>query len=208
MQPAGSLRPVAQFTGAPLNEPSSAWRFGVAEEDERPRIRGFIASAFEQAYGARLRTFMPELAALYRAQALVGACGLRRARDERLFLETYLEAPVEQVLLQVTEWRSDRSDLVEVGNLAIGRPGAARALIAHLTTHLLQSGTRYVVFTAVPTLRNSFVRLGIALHALGEASAKRLAPEARAEWGTYYEQRPAVMCVAVADAARSLGITR
>ena len=187
-----------------ISEDEDAWQFRVVGARERPRIKRFIASAFSSAYGARLESFMPQLAALHRGKELYAACGLRAARDQQLFLETYLDHPIEHVLAPIAGRRIERDELVEVGNLAVARAGAARALIAHLTEYLLERRASYVVCTMVPTLGNNFARLGIPLHRLGEACIDRLPPPSRAMWGTYYEQRPAVNAVSVADAARAL----
>ena len=58
----------------------------------------------------------------------------------------------------------------------------------------------WVVFTAVPALRNSFRRIGIPLVTLATADGNRLPAAARAEWGDYYEQAPAVTAVRVRSA--------
>ena len=191
-----------------LPEDESSWSFRLVGTREQPPIKRFIASSFAAAYGARLESFMPQLAALYRGRVLLAACGLRPALDDRLFLETYFDRPIEHVLAEATARRIERRKLVEVGNLAIARAGAARVLIVHLTEHLLAQRTSYAVFTMVPALRNNFARLGIPLYRLGEARADLLPPPLRADWGTYYEQRPAVTAVCVEEAAGALRLTQ
>jgi hypothetical protein len=173
------------------------WSFSRAGARERPRVEGFIRHGFERAYGARLTRLMPTLMALHRDAEIVAACGLRAAAVEPLFLETYLDQPVEVALSRETATPLVRADIVEVGNLVIARAGYARRLIFHLTTHLHATGPAWVVFTAVPALRNNFRRLGIPLVTLGAADGNRLPATARAEWGDYYEQAPMVTAVCV-----------
>jgi hypothetical protein len=185
-----------------------AWHFRLVGARERPHIKRFIASAFGAAYGARLQSYMPQLAALHRGDLLLAACGLRPAFDERLFLENYLDGPIERALAEVAGRRVERGELVEVGNLAIARAGAARALITHLTEHLVARGVSYVVCTIVPALSNNFARLGIPLHRLADARVDRLPPPLRANWGTYYEHKPVVTAIGVADAANALRVAR
>ena len=183
---------------------AEAWRFGIVPAHARAPIERFISSAYARVYGARIPTFMPHLAALHRDDELFAACGLRCGEGERLFLETYLDEAVEERLATVTGAPQARRSLYEIGNLAIGRPGAARALIALLTEYLLERDARWVVFTAVPMLRNNFRRLGIPLHVLGHADPARLTPEAREQWGSYYDHMPQVSAVRVADSAAAL----
>jgi len=173
------------------------WSFSRAGARERPPVEEFIRRGFERAYGTRLTRLMPTLMALRRDAEIVAACGLRAAAVEPLFLETYLDQPVEAALSRVAGMQLDRQDIIEVGNLVIGRAGYARRLIVHLTTHLHAAGPAWVVFTAVPALRNNFRRLGIPLVTLGTADGSRLPAADRAEWGDYYEQAPVVTAVSV-----------
>lgn len=173
------------------------WSFSRAGARERPLVAGFIRRGFERAYGARLTRLMPTLMALNRDVETVAACGLRAAAVEPLFLETYLDQPVEAALSRATGMPIGRTDIVEVGNLVIARAGYARRLIFHLTTHLYATGPAWVVFTAVPALRNNFRRLGIPLVTLGAADGNRLPAASREEWGDYYEQSPVVTAVCV-----------
>lgn len=176
------------------------WSFIRAGARERPGVEEFIRRGFERAYGAQLARLMPTLMVLKRGDQVAAACGLRPAAGEPLFLETYLDAPVEATLSHAAGEPIDRRDIVEVGNLVIARAGFARRLIVHLTTHLSGNGTGWVVFTAVPALRNSFLRLGIPLVTLAAAQASRLPAPARAEWGNYYQQGPIVTAVRVQSA--------
>lgn len=176
------------------------WSFSRAGTRERPLVEAFIRRGFERAYGARLTRLMPALMALHRDTEIVAACGLRAAAAGRLFLESYLDQPVEAEISRVAGIPPNRADIVEVGNLVIARAGYARRLIFHLTTHLYAAGSAWVVFTAVPALRNNFRRLGIPLVTLAAADGDRLPAAARAEWGDYYGQAPMVTAVRVETA--------
>jgi hypothetical protein len=197
--------PAIDSTGRPPAPVPAGWRFATVQGHERPRVEHFIQQAYAQAYGARLTAFMPQLAAVLRDGVPMAACGLRRAGNGRLYLETYLDQPVEQRIAAVVPTPVLREHVVEIGNLAIARPGAARVMIALLTAHLAGEGMRWAVFTAVPALRNNFTRLAIPLHALGRAAPERLDDASRAQWGRYYDASPQVVAVRVADAQDALG---
>jgi hypothetical protein len=203
LQVEGSAFSASRTVRAPAAR-RTQWSFQRVFARERPQVEDFIRRRFLRAYRARLSRLMPALMALYRGAEIAAACGLRHAAGEKLFLETYLDDPVEDVLSASAGTRVDRHDILEVGNLAVARAGYARRLIIHLTHHLHAGGPGWVVFTAVPALRNSFLSLGIPLIMLAAADGARLDATARAEWGSYYEKSPQVTAVNVGAAFETL----
>jgi hypothetical protein len=137
-------------------------------------------------------------------RTLMAVCGLRSAASGPLFLERYLDRPVEVALRDGCGQVTSRQRIVEVGNLAVSRPGYAPALIRALTDHLSNGDTRWVVFTAVPTLRNAFLKLRVPLLTLGDARPDRLSAAERRDWGSYYAGSPRVTAVSVAAAHAAL----
>jgi len=160
----------------------------------RAALEQFIRQRFEQQHGARIRHFMPCLFSLEnQAGQLLGAVGVRSAGSGPLFLERYLDEPIQNAIgARLGHTEPDRDELVEVGNLAADSPGAARLLIVALTDLLVALGFRWVTFTGTPPLLNSFQRLGLTPIALGEADPTRMGAEL-ADWGSYYDSRPLVM---------------
>lgn len=160
----------------------------------RAALEQFVCQRFEQQHGARIRHFMPCLFSLEnQAGQLLGAVGVRSAGSGPLFLERYLDEPIQNAIgARLGHIEPGRDELVEVGNLAADSPGAARLLIVALTDLLVALGFRWVTFTGTPTLLNSFQRLGLAPIALGEADPARMGEEL-VDWGRYYDSRPWVM---------------
>ena len=74
------------------------WTFSGADPLEDPTVETFIRHGFEDAYGSQLAQLMPEIMVLRRHSEIAAACGLRAAAMDRLFLEVYLDRPVEAVL--------------------------------------------------------------------------------------------------------------
>ena len=159
----------------------------------RSACEGFIAARFMRAHGARIGHFSPHLLgvrdALGRWRA---ASGYTPADGHPLFLEQYLDAPVEEVLARHRGRAIDRDGIVEVGNLAASSIGMARTLIPLLARHLERLGYEWVVFTATRELRNTFARLGLHPVALAPADPSRLV-ERDVDWGRYYDNDPVVM---------------
>src|SRR5512134_1873805 len=133
----------------------------------------FIGARFEQAHGARITQFSPYLLGVRDAlDRWCAAAGYTPAAGRRLFLEQYLDAPVEQLL---AGRGVARASIVEVGHLAATTAGMGRALIPLLARHLHRLGYEWVVFTATRELRNSFRRLGLNPLRLARADPARLA---------------------------------
>jgi hypothetical protein len=159
----------------------------------RASAEGFIAGAFLDKHGARVREFLPELVGLHsRTGDLRAVAGYRSAGAGPLFLEQYLAGPVEADLSGQLGVPVARSQIVEVGNLAGGSCRYARHLVSLLPTFLLDRGYTWVVFTATSVVRDILTSVGASLLELAPADARRLAGGAEA-WGRYYEHDPRVM---------------
>jgi hypothetical protein len=174
--------------------------------ERRASLQRFIAHTYAASFGARVGHFAEHLVGIasptgeWRA-----AVGYTLARAPSLFLERYLDAPVEQVLGRVLGVAIAREQIVEVGNFAACTPGAARHVIVRMTALLQQLRLGWVVFTATRSLLNSFVRLRIEPIHLAHADPARL-PDGGASWGCYYATRPAVMAASIPLGAISLGL--
>lgn len=164
----------------------------------RAAFEHFIAARFGRAYGAHVTHFLPHLLGvrdgLARWQA---AAGYASADAQALFVEQYLDHPIESTLAAALGRPVARTGIVEVGNLAAISAGMARAIIPQLARHLHRLGYLWVVFTATSALRNSFYRLGLRPLPLVRADPGRL-PDGGASWGTYYDQDPVVMAGKIA----------
>jgi hypothetical protein len=186
-------------------------RLDIIESDhaDRAEIEAFIRATFFDVYQARVNIFMPHLVRLRTLhEHLVAVVGYRDAAEHRLYLEKYLDRPIEDVLSEHVAEPVRRRDIVEVGNLADAAPGGARAAIIILTAFLHSAGYRWVVFTGVPKLRNAFGRLGLDPIELAPADPERLTPEEQQEWGSYYAGQPLVMGGDIRQGYESLDMLR
>ena len=159
----------------------------------RAALEGFIADSFRASYGAEISHFSEVLLGVRDAGGhWIAALGYSPAASGPLFLEHYLDAPVEAAIAARARAPVARSAVVEVGNLAAVRPGAARLLIMSTTRLLHGLGLRWVVFTATASVLNSFSRLQLEPQVLAAADPARLADGGR-RWGSYYDTQPKVM---------------
>lgn len=167
----------------------------------RGEVEAFIAAVFKQIYGADVSHFMPELVALRDAQGvLMAAFGLRNAASEKLFLEQYIDEPIEQLLSRQLGREIQRAEITCIGNLAVANPRNAGVLIAHVIKHSLSMQLPWGVATAHHSLQNGLIKGGRDLYPLAVANPERLALAERANWGSYYRKLPQIVAIrGVAD---------
>lgn len=170
------------------------YRLMLAEQpQQRAELQAYIQHAYQREFNATIPHFLSCLVGLYRADGLlVGACGLQLARDEPLYLEQYLEQPIEDAIACGLGIQTGRERIIEVGNFACLTPGNARLMFAALTCLLCDNALDVVVFTGTARLRNSFHRLHLEPVELASAEPHRVGEDAHA-WGAYYQCQPRVM---------------
>ncbi|MEA3220811.1 thermostable hemolysin [Immundisolibacter sp.] len=158
---------------------------------DRPRagVEDYIARRYAQCHEARVSGFMPWLLAAQRGETFASALGFRPAGAGALFLERYLEGPVEGAIASAMRQPVQRGSVVEIGNLAATSQRASRLLITLLVEALHRGGFRWIVFTATRQVRELIRDMGFALRVLAPADPARLGQE-RAAWGRYYDAEP------------------
>lgn len=174
----------------------------VAAYPEHPRrapFEQFIETRFADAFGARVEGHYPLIAGLERRGGdLLAAAGVRFAEREPLFLERYLDQPIDQALSGRFGRPVARDEVVEIGSLAADGPAAALDLFRGLALWLTMACSRRI---AVATVRPELARLlshsGFNLRAVAEADPGRLGDEA-ARWGSYYDRSPQVFAGEIA----------
>jgi hypothetical protein len=142
-------------------------------------------------YGATIESYCDRLIGVCSPQGtMLAAAGYNLAEEGPLFLEQYLDLPLEQQIQQQLGMDITRSEIAEVGNLAALQAGGTRMLIELMTQRLHQEGRRWVAFTATKSLINSFHRMGLSPVILVPAKPERV--KNSKAWGSYYQQNPHV----------------
>jgi hypothetical protein len=178
--------------GVSTTQPTDVLITGDAHT-RREEVEQFICSIYKESYGASIDVRYPTLMSIQDEHGtLLAAMGLRDAGRERLFLENYLDMPIEQAIAQATGDTVDRSQIVEVGNLASLGSGAAQYLYLAFHAYAFELGYRYVVVTATTPLKLTFRRMKIETFHLADADPARLI-DGGASWGNYYATEPQVI---------------
>lgn len=171
------------------------------QDDE---IRRFVGPRYQAAFGADADLAYPTWHARTQgddASSQTAALGYRSAADAPLFLEAYLDAPIEQAVSDRLGCRFDRADIVEIGCLASNSPVALIQLWHEIAT-TLDARHRVVAATVTATVRRLLDRVGVPLVEIARADVGRVADGAR--WGRYYDDDPRVCIGVIAEGAAGL----
>lgn len=169
-----------------------ALRLETAASPRRAALERCVANRFARQYGAHIEHFLPLLFSLDIGNRPRAVAGLRSARQSRLFLEHYLDLPVEQAVSRAFRIPVDRGQIVEIGNLVSVAAGASSILFGLLAMLLDEAGVRWVTCTATPRVREMLDRLDFPSTAICVADPHALG-NARSAWGSYYDSRPIVI---------------
>jgi len=157
----------------------------------RAEAEAFVHDVFARRYRADVRSFYPTLLSFRDTQRRRAVVGLRDGEAAHFFAEQYLPGRAEHLVADRLGTQVARTDLVEVGNLALESPGDTRWTIAATTVFLHTRGYRWVLFTATRVLINAFQRLGMQPLTLLAAQPELLGDRGR-HWGDYYRAAPVV----------------
>jgi len=166
----------------------------------RSAVESFLEAAYRRAFRGAIQSHYPTLLSLrdHRGE-IQAAVGFRLASEGPLFLEQYLDAPVERLLPPLTGAMLTRPQIAEIGSLASNDAGASLQLFRALARRLDAEGCTHAVATATRQLRRLFKRIGFSTEILSAADPTRLGPAA-AQWGGYYDRDPEVRAGAIAAA--------
>ncbi|WP_068076815.1 thermostable hemolysin [Novosphingobium lentum] len=161
-----------------------------------------VRRCYRQSFDARIAPGFANFRTAMRHADHGAVLGYRRAGSEPLFLEAYLDRPVEQVLADALGCPVHRDAVIEIGNFA---STSAPAMIALWTqcANDLGASDEIAVATLTAPLRSMFRRIGVPFTVLSDARPERLGDAAGA-WGAYYRQDPKVCAGRIADGQAAL----
>jgi hypothetical protein len=169
----------------------------------RHKVERHIANIFAETYGAEVTEFAPFLMSMVCAGNVSAAAGIRPADTGPLFLEQYLDDPVEQVLGNCYGQTMGRHEIFELGNLAALRPGVCQLFYLIMAGVMARTKLNYVVFAGTKQVAKGLGRLGFHMELIVAADPSRVG-DAAANWGNYYASEPQVMAIDLCKSMEAL----
>ena len=171
-----------------------------AHEPGRAAAEALVEHVYARKYGAVIGQHYPYLMCVHGTDGdVIATVGFRPAGDEPLFLEAYLDEPVEAALGRASGRAVPRAAIVEIGSLAAQANGASIFLFVTLAALLRHRGFSHAVVTATRPLRRAIEAFSFEMTTLAPADQSRLGDRAAA-WGTYYANQPKIIAGTIEQA--------
>ena len=170
-----------------------------SETPERRSLEHFIQEKYQQVHQATVSSFSSTLFAGYHGAEMQVVIGMQHLNQFNAFLEQYLDEPVENILSKLSQTRVSRDKVVEIGNLTALDMDKAKLMVSFLVFHLSQQHIEWAVCTGTTAVRYVLQQMGLRFHVLEKADPQVLG-EAQRLWGSYYQQKPYVLAIDVAEA--------
>ena len=160
----------------------------------RSQLETYIAEKYEQAHKASISKFMPILLEMTKEGESQAALGLRPGHYKPMFLEQYLDSPIEQQIAKLAKQPIDRCSLIEVGNLVVTQRRAGLLLFVILGKLVAEAGYEWLIFTVTGEVERLLRSLGFDPQYLVAADPARVKGGTE-NWGHYYDNNPRVMVI-------------
>jgi len=157
----------------------------------RVHAESFVQQRFSKVHNACIREFMPSLVTVNHPN--ISACVGIRVATENLFIEHYLDMPIEQAHPALN---IPREHIVEVGNLVSTSRHATLLLFLVIASALYEAGFREMVFCATAQVATILKTAGADLYPIVEADGSRMG-DSLSEWGNYYDCNPIIMRLSI-----------
>ncbi|MCM2293794.1 thermostable hemolysin [Allorhizobium sp. BGMRC 0089] len=169
----------------------------LPDDPSRVLAEDLVHKIFRERYNARLSRFPERLAVQFDVQGNpLCVAGLRFASDG-FFSEYYLRGPVEETLSATFGFPISRADIFEVTSLTSLDHRLTPGFIRNIIRYGQMAGYEWSFFTLTHRLHTLLSRIGI--HPTFLADALRDAVPNPADWGSYYDEAPAVFALANPD---------
>ena len=150
-----------------ISLPDNQLEFKTYTQQDRGRVavEQYIAESYAQHFSASLMSLMPILVCANRpGQAAHLFFGIRSAGKQSLYLENYLNEPVEQALMGAVQAKFDsrpidRNAILEIGNMVISDTSSIQDDLTSIALFCHEMGYQHVVCTATRMLRLIFLKI-------------------------------------------------
>lgn len=169
------------------------------DQPERKQVETYISTKYQEMHKATLSHFSSTLFVGEFKHETQVAIGIEPLKSHQVFLEQYLVQPIEQTLKKLVQRDVAREKIIEIGNLASQNMEYAKMMVAFLVFYLTLAEVEWAVCTGTIAVRYVLQQMGLHFHVLEKANPEVLG-NAQKQWGNYYQQKPLVLAINVADA--------
>lgn len=169
------------------------------DQPERKQVETYISTKYQEMHKATLSHFSSTLFVGEFKHETQVAIGIEPLKSHQVFLEQYLVQPIEQTLKKLVQRDVAREKIIEIGNLASQNMEYAKMMVAFLVFYLTIAEVEWAVCTGTIAVRYVLQQMGLHFHVLEKANPEVLG-NAQKQWGNYYQQKPLVLAINVADA--------
>ncbi len=159
-----------------------------------------VCDRYAETYGASIEPTYRQFLTRAGIDGPLAVVGYARADTAPLFLERYLDEPVERMVGAAYDQPVERHAIVELGNLAACNGWALIRLWGQAANDLGDE-MEYAVATLTGPLRRMFARIGLPIKVLAGAEAAR---SGAADWGSYYRSDPQVCVGRIAEGQQAI----
>ena len=186
-----------------MKAPEYEFRIAESGSPEHARASALVAAQYLKHFGSTESHAPDSMLCQFLDGALVGCVGFESAESGSLFVEQYLDQPIDIALFGVP---GRRKEVVEIGAFAVEARDHALLLMMELADVLSARQFTTAVCTVTAPVRRCLRKLGIESNRLGPAVADRV--DNPVGWGTYYELQPEVLAGDIADGLRHIAAIR
>ena len=161
----------------------------------RNEIEAFIKQGFSKAYDAKISITTPYLLALSNG-SYKAALGIRSG-DEKLFLEQYLTAAIEQQAVFIDN-KIKRQDIVELSHLFSNAKRFTIPLFMVTAVSLFFLNYKYLVFSGTENVIKLITKAGVKTTFIANAEQQKIQASTD-DWGSYYSTKPKIITISLLE---------
>ena len=166
----------------------------------RVEVEQFIVRAYRKHFNAQLSHFFPMILTIRKIKdnSLIATVGIRKALNDNLFSECYLDESIEQTIAKLESTLTTRGKIAELGNFVVKDRKDIKKVIPILGQFIKTLNVDWVIYTLTRPIKTYFYKLGIELSYIKQADISKVNGAAK-NWGSYYKFKPAVYYSSVSN---------